>query len=295
MTTRNPENLSDAELEQLARKCHESGLTAIGSEAGTGYLLQAQIYRNELDRRHDSRISIRDFILEMVVILMIGAEIWMGYRQETNQQRDFAGQQKVLNAMQSSMTTTATQLTQTVSSLQEVNTDLQNSLTRTKEMAGALQQQLKILRDEQAARLAEAAKAPKIRFYVDGTLVTTVGTEHLEARQLTATQAVFDVVLMNVGTATATNGSVRAIVASKDVNLTSNTTLLPTYNGEPNSPTHVYLIPFERLRPQTSLAFSITAAYPAGQAPFLILFNYDADQVAAGTDLGAVTVTPPAK
>jgi hypothetical protein len=44
-------------------------------------LLEAQFYMTEMDRRHDNWIAWRDFVLEVVVIALIGIEIWVGVGQ----------------------------------------------------------------------------------------------------------------------------------------------------------------------------------------------------------------------
>ena len=50
-------------------------------ERVTSFLLEAQFYMGEIDRRHDSWISLRDLVLEIVVILLIGWEIFEGNKQ----------------------------------------------------------------------------------------------------------------------------------------------------------------------------------------------------------------------
>jgi len=44
-------------------------------------LLEAQFYMNEMDRRHDNWIARRDLILEVIVIVLIGMEIVLGWCQ----------------------------------------------------------------------------------------------------------------------------------------------------------------------------------------------------------------------
>jgi hypothetical protein len=88
-----PEKLSKKDLKIGAMRCLE--MYNKGVEVGIsreGFLLDSQFYIAELDRRHDSFISIRDFLLELVVILLIGWEIVMGYQQD-----------KAMVQMQSSM------------------------------------------------------------------------------------------------------------------------------------------------------------------------------------------------
>lgn len=64
-------------------------------EKGPGYLMEAQFYRRELEHLHDSWVSIRDLLLEIAVIGLIGWEIWMGYRAEDLQKQNFTEEKAV--------------------------------------------------------------------------------------------------------------------------------------------------------------------------------------------------------
>ena len=46
--------------------------------ARPGLLLEAQFYMSEIDRRESSRITRRDFRLELIIIFLIGLEILIG-------------------------------------------------------------------------------------------------------------------------------------------------------------------------------------------------------------------------
>src|ERR1700687_6169780 len=70
-------------------------------------LLQAQFYMQELDRRHDSLISLRDLILEIIVISLIGGEIWLGWRQGTDEALLMNRQNKILANLDKSTAATA--------------------------------------------------------------------------------------------------------------------------------------------------------------------------------------------
>jgi hypothetical protein len=52
----------------------------VGDQAA--FIAQAEFLMRELDRRSDSWVSLRDLILEIVVIALIGWEIHMSYRAE---------------------------------------------------------------------------------------------------------------------------------------------------------------------------------------------------------------------
>ena len=73
---------------------------------------KADFYIRELDRKRDywSWVSTRDLILEIVVIALIGWEIFLSIRAEHQQSDNFDAQQKVLKDMQTSTKDTATTL-----------------------------------------------------------------------------------------------------------------------------------------------------------------------------------------
>lgn len=120
-----------AELEKLKKKelrwkADEAFQKA--DEKGPGYFMEAQFYVQELDRRHDSWISTRDLILEVVIIAMIGWEIYMGYHQERDQATNFTAQQAVLGQMLTSARATADTLTSLATTTNSMNTALQKQL-----------------------------------------------------------------------------------------------------------------------------------------------------------------------
>ncbi len=98
--------LSRNQLRTKANECFHKAETA-GTNDRPGLLLEAQFYLRELEHRVDSWTSIRDFILEIVVIFLIGWEIHMGYRQENQQSQNFKDQQQVLTNLQKSSAATA--------------------------------------------------------------------------------------------------------------------------------------------------------------------------------------------
>jgi hypothetical protein len=87
-------------------------------------LLEAQLYMQELDRRHDSWISYRDLILEVVVILLIGWEIWFGSKQDD-----------VLTRLQESTAATTTALMSVQSTSAAMNDAVQQQLGMEKDVA----------------------------------------------------------------------------------------------------------------------------------------------------------------
>src|SRR5580658_6064754 len=102
--------LTVKELEKLSRRELRARADEVFKDAetrGAGYLIGAQFYIGELERRADSRTSIRDLILEVVVIGMIGWEIWIGYRADKAQEDNFRVEKTVLENLRDSSSATA--------------------------------------------------------------------------------------------------------------------------------------------------------------------------------------------
>jgi hypothetical protein len=108
------EKLSKPDLRRLANEYFQRADSA-GPLDGPAYLLRAQFYLHELDRREDSRISLRDLVLEIVVIVLIGAEIALGIWEGRQQSAAFNGVTTILNNLEASSEATA----KTLTSLQE--------------------------------------------------------------------------------------------------------------------------------------------------------------------------------
>src|ERR1700722_5413256 len=68
---------SDDELLQMADDCFAL-VEARGVQEEPAHLLKAQFYMNAVDRRHDAKIARRDFVLELIIIALILAEIIFG-------------------------------------------------------------------------------------------------------------------------------------------------------------------------------------------------------------------------
>jgi len=101
MRVKEIENLSRKELRQRADDAF-----AKADEKGLSYLMEAQFYMRELEHRHDSWVSIRDLILEIVVIGLILAEIVEGNAQA----KLIAAQTQILQNLQNSTKSTADSL-----------------------------------------------------------------------------------------------------------------------------------------------------------------------------------------
>jgi hypothetical protein len=304
---------TEDELLQLAEDCFIAMDTA-GVEQEPAYLLQAQLYMDQAAKLSDSRVADRDFKmakrsfkLEVWVIVLIGIEIllsivglWYGIREGNKQIA-------VLSQLNTSATATAKasevqadalpklveEQKNSLSSLSDMNANLQGSLKKTTDMSVAMQKQLKILQDEQAARLAELAKKPKLELYVENVPLDSFSGVNFKAREASETKLTFDTFLINSGDATAHKGMVRVIVDVKDVAISASAPSTPIPELEKDDPQHGVLIPFDYIRPGVRIPWTITLTYPAGQQPFSIYFNIDADEIPTATRLGSFTARPP--
>lgn len=91
-------------------------------------LQEAQFYTRELEHRHDSRISLRDLVLEIVVILLIGGEILLGYRQGRDEAEASALERQVLSHLEESSAATAGSLTALQETSKQMNEAVQKEL-----------------------------------------------------------------------------------------------------------------------------------------------------------------------
>lgn len=121
------DKMSRAELKQAIVMCFERAqeVTPIDRLA---VLQEAQFYTQELERRSDSRTSIRDFVLEIAVIALIGWEIHMGYRAERLQTTNFGEEKKVFEHLDKSSGATAETLVAVKDSINAMKTAVQNQL-----------------------------------------------------------------------------------------------------------------------------------------------------------------------
>jgi hypothetical protein len=299
------ENIRKLPKKKLQEKMNE--LQRLRSDAfNSGYSLQGLDpgpYEREVDRRRDVFVSRRDLVLELVVIALIAGEIWMGFRQEGHQSKNFTDQQAILSTMNTKTGETATAMKDAAASLKMLSDDqktangnFQSTLDQTKSMAIALKQQLDILKQEQAARQAEQSKKPKLELFAGkvGTPemvnLNTTASVSLPSREQTDTSQSFDFYLRNGGTASALNGMLRAAIFAPDVQLRGGNFQLVA--DEANTQGHVYTMNFERLRPGINIPIAITFTFPKGHEPFTILFNVDDDESDSGTLLGVVNLVP---
>jgi hypothetical protein len=295
---------TDEELLRLADECFVLMETR-GVEQEPAHLLKAQFYMNEVGRRHDATIARRDFVLELIIIALILAEIVFGIVEGNKQAA-------ILDHMNNSTSATATatqgvntssqdqatrlkaladEQTKSLDSLREMNKTLQSSVRQSNDMVAAMQEQLTILKEDQANRQAQLAKKPKLELGIGSVPLDTFFKVSFKEREQTDTTITFDFTLRNLGDATATKGSVRAIVTAKDVSLQCNCRS-ELVSEAPDSPTHTFLVPFDYLRPRVRVFLPITFTYPKGQQPFDVIFNVDADELPTATPLGSIRITP---
>jgi hypothetical protein len=120
------EKLSRKELRAQIDKCFAEAEEQ-GRERGPLYA-QAQFYMRELEHRRDSIVSIRDLLLEIAVIALIGWEIHMSYRAEKLQSDNFKDEKQVFTNLEQSSAATATTLTALAGTTQAMNTAIQDEL-----------------------------------------------------------------------------------------------------------------------------------------------------------------------
>jgi hypothetical protein len=117
------EKLKKKELRQRADEAFEKA-----DEKGPGYLAEAQFYIRELEHRRDSFTSIRDLILEIIVIALIGWEIHMSYRGERLESQNFEKEQAVFSNLQASSAATARTLESLQKTTEEMNKNIQTEV-----------------------------------------------------------------------------------------------------------------------------------------------------------------------
>lgn len=262
-------------------------------------LLEAQFYLTAVARKRDERNAKRDLWLEIAVIVLIGIEIILSIvaiREGNQQSRVLSNIEKstkdsadAMSAARTSLEILSTSQTKSLDHLRQMDNSLQSSQKATGAMASATRKQLEILQDEQTNRVAQLAKKPKLELEAGVLPLNTFFDVPLKAREFTDTKITYDLVLTNLGDATATKCVLRVVVMAKDVSLIVTPFAQRPYE-EPDSPIHTYLISIEYLRPKVRLPMSLTFNYQSGQPPFSVMFNIDTDELGTAVPLGALTV-----
>ena len=303
---------NEAELFQLADECFAK-LEERGVQEQPALLLQAQYYLQEVARRHDSKVARRDFRLELLVIALILLEVVIGIAGIVYGIREGNEQAVILSQMNASAAATAATIadvkkasldqaarlkaladeqTKSLDSLSQMNDKLRASVKQTSDMTVAMQEQLRILKEDQASRQAQLAKKPKLELYAGTVPLSSLLSVPIKAREFKEQTAKYDLYLRNLGDATATKGILRVVIFAKDPSFESSVQVQRPYE-EPDSVTHTFLMPFDYLRPNVAIPMSITFTYPKGQEPFTVMFNIDVDELPSATPLGNITIRPP--
>src|ERR1700675_4859590 len=112
MTFEEFEKADQRQLKAEAKACFDSAQQMAGRswDWRVAKLIESQFYMQALDRRHDSWIAWRDLILEFVVILLIGGEIWLGWKVGKDEDRMMTQQNTILGSLGKSTQATADQL-----------------------------------------------------------------------------------------------------------------------------------------------------------------------------------------
>ena len=121
------DKMSRAELKNAIIMCFEYAPDATPIDR-LAVLQEAQFYMRELENRRDSRTSLRDLILEIVVIMLIGGEIILGYYHGRNEATASALEYQVLTNLQTSSSATASTLTELQATSKQMNEAVQNEL-----------------------------------------------------------------------------------------------------------------------------------------------------------------------
>jgi hypothetical protein len=316
------------ELQALADKCfdlaqspreeplpmHPDGMSGtayyLSDEAKLRLLLEAQFYVAAVVRKRDEKVARRDFWLEVAVIILIGIEIVLSVAgigigiHEANQQsvvlsniqKSTKDSATAMSAASTSLQFIANEQTASRNALIEMNADLQQSLKLSGSMTSAIQTEAKIVQDQQAKSLAEAARKPQLQLYIGSVLLNSASNTDLKPREETDTSAAFDVSFRNWGNKTATAPLLRIVTTDKDIMVQSSNRRVTQPELPPDAPGLVnllqFLLQFDNMRAGITLSFELTISYSKGHRPFNVIFSCDADEIQTGTPLGSIQVTP---
>ncbi|MGH9647894.1 MAG: hypothetical protein ACRD4E_13875 [Bryobacteraceae bacterium] len=92
-------------LREMARECFDRAQDpsmCSSPEASNALMAEAQFYMAEMDRRKGSWIALRDFALEIVVIVLIGGEIMLAIKQGKDEDTLMDKQNGILTTLQKS-------------------------------------------------------------------------------------------------------------------------------------------------------------------------------------------------
>jgi len=121
------DKMSRAELKRAIMICFDYAPDATPVDR-LAVLQEAQFYTQELERRRDSFTSVRDLLLELVVIALIGWEIHMSYRGERLESQNFEKEQGVFANLQASSAATAGTLQSLEKTTEEMNKNIETEV-----------------------------------------------------------------------------------------------------------------------------------------------------------------------
>lgn len=158
---------SEGELRERANECFARAETA-GTLDKPGLLIEARFYIDEIERREHAKTSRRDFsleitvlVLEVIVVVLIGMELYGGYDQldELKKLDGSVGETaKILGSLRDSQQAALKAQKESLDTIEAMNTALQKQMALTGKMSESLKGQLAILVDEQSRRLPRPAK-----------------------------------------------------------------------------------------------------------------------------------------
>jgi hypothetical protein len=295
---------ADRYLEE-AEAPYEAGKRYADDAERLRLLFKAQFYLSAVARKRDDETSRRDFKLEKIVIALISLEIVLslifgliglaeGYQQADildKMRKSADATAQAMEAARTSLQHLSDDQSASRSSLEQMNRSLQQSLTTTNGMAGAMIKQLGILQEDQKNKALQLSRKPKLVLYIGAVPADATLKVSFTPRETTDTSLSFDCAFTNEGTASATKPMLRAIIFNKNVTLSSS-------NGVQSPPqpidatNRVFLINFPDMRPHIRIPVVLTFTFPKGEKPFEVVFNADADEIETGTPMGAMSITP---
>jgi len=230
---------------------------------------------SERDRKRNEEIARRDFWMEVGVMALIGIEIvlsvFFGFRGLSEGRQQAA----ILEQMKTSTAATAKAIQQATTSLET--------------LAKAQAESLQIFQKEEADRLAQLAKRRTLVLYI-GHVPLAKAHGVFKPSQETDTSATYDIVLRNVGEATANKVIWRALVPL-DVNLVSYPTPTPG-NDLPDRPVRAFLYFQDLIPPKGYVEVTVTFVFPKGHPPFPVTFNASSPEIIGETPLGVLLIAP---
>lgn len=234
--------LSETELRARIDLALGNIIQGMSAQEKANYWVEAQFFINEIERREQARerkkqriIGWRDFILEVIVILLIAIEIYEGGQQTT-----------VLTGLKTSVDSLNQSTSRTADNVAKSTQAQSDALDTQKQSLAAMKNQLDILREDQNQRIAELTKQPLLQIRV-------------RARQITATNAKYEIILEN-----------SSAVPAKDFlvycRTDNNAVTLSIQNNQSESGQTSFYDPL--LGPRKRVTLVLTMQYPSGIKSF---------------------------